>query len=614
MKTLESIATPRVLLSVLMLGAAVLIICVAVTLFGNTATKLTYVNFLVSLIAVLGLTVYSGNSGILSFGHVGFMALGAQISATLTTAPAIKISALPLLPTYLQTTQFGFAAAIIVTLIAVSIIAFVVAIPITKLGGASGTIATLGFLIIVNSLIVGAQGITRGSQAMYGIPPLAGVWVATALCLATLFVARAYRDSIPGLLLRSSREDEAAANAIGIDVIRQRRLAFVISAVICALAGVVLAHSLTVFSAKVFYLDMTFSLIVMYVIGGAGSVTGAIVGVVTVTMLIELLRRLEPGVTLGPVVLPQIFGLTVIGLSIVVLLILLRRRQGLVGDSEVEDPFFADRMAKPGGLGMPVETQAPAVLAAKDLTKSYGGIVALNGVNLSLSSGEVLGLIGPNGSGKTTLLGCLAGTHTPTAGSVMLASKQISGLPAHRIARLGIGRTFQTVRLFGRLSVIENVKAALAQKFGDRGVGELESMAVDLLEALGIADMQNRRANELAYGLQRRLEIARALATNPRFMLLDEPAAGMNEAETRDLLATLRKVTSERGIGLLIVDHDMALIVELCDRVAVLNKGQVIAEGKPREVLENVAVREAYIGRRSANRAKTVTNKEEDDA
>jgi branched-chain amino acid transport system permease protein len=611
----EASFSPRVVLGVAILGTMLGGICLLVLAFGDNATRLTYVNALVSLIAVLGLTVYSGNSGILSFGHVGFMGLGAQISATLTTAPEVKADALPLLPDFILSTQLGLPAAILAAVLLVGVIAMVVAIPISKLSGASGTIATLGFLIIVNSVIIGAQGITRGSQAMYGIPPLATAWVATLLCLGVLWVALTYRDSLPGLLLRSSREDEAAAYAIGIDVVRQRWLAFIVSAMICALAGCVLAHSLTVFSAKTFYLEMTFSLIVMYVVGGAGSVTGAVVGVTAVTLLTEVLRRLEPGFTLGPVVVPQIFGLTVVGLSVAILLVLILRRQGLVGLAEVDD-LFRPVLPRPAPLSLgalpapPTDrVSAPITLKTVDLRKSYGGLLALDGVNLTLSSGEVLGLIGPNGSGKTTLLGCLTGTHAPTGGAVILAGQNLSGYPPHRIARLGIGRTFQTVRLFGRLTVMENVTAALAQKAGGHGRAAMEWKAVELLERLGIGTMQGRLANELAYGLQRRLEIARALATDPHFMLLDEPAAGMNEAETRDLLHTLRKVVDERGIGLLIVDHDMSLIVDLCDRVAVLNKGQLIAEGKPEAVLAEPAVREAYVGRRAAARTQQETNR-----
>lgn len=599
-KSLGVLVSPKLLLGVICLCAAIAFLSVLVSVFGNNSVKLTYVGALISLISVLGLTVFSGNSGILSFGHVGFVALGAQISATLTTPTAIKTGALPLLPDVIKQIQLDLPAAILVTLLLVGLFALIVSIPIGRLSGPSASISTLGLLIIVTSLLVGAQGITRGSQAMYGIPPLTTVAVATVAALIVILVARAYRDSVPGLMLRSSREDEAAAFAIGIDVVRHRRIAFVISAMICALAGVLFAHSITVFSSRSFTLDMTFSLIVMYVVGGAGSVTGAVAGATSVTLLIEILRRIEPGIQIGSLAIPQVFGLTVVGLSLAIILVLIKRRQGLFGLQEIDDILLQDRRVTAGAAV--VQTPAATDLQTLELahvTKAYGGVVALDDVSFCLNAGEILGLVGPNGSGKTTALGCLAGTHQLTGGQVKLSGKDVTGWPAYKIARAGVGRSFQTVRLFSRLTVLENVKGALAQSFGGLSHAEMEAMAVSLLETLGIADRQNDHANELAYGLQRRLEIARAIATNPRFLLLDEPAAGMNEVETADLLITLRKVVDEHNIGLLIVDHDISLITGLCDRVIVLNKGQLIANGKPNEVWSIPEVREAYMGRRS---------------
>lgn len=600
MNDFDFLATRRFVASFSILAAVLVTSAVIVSLFGTNANHSTYVNMLVMLVAVLGLNFFSGNSGILSFGHVAFMALGAQISATLTMPTGIKASSLPLLPDVLKATVVGLPVAIVVTLAIIAVVALIVSIPLGRLAGATGTIATLGFLIITNSLIIGAQGFTRGSQAMFGIPAHVSIWTAIPLCLVVLFYARAYRDSRSGLFVRSGREDEAAAEAIGINIVLHRRIAFVGSAVICGLAGIMLAHSLTVFSAKAFYLELTFSLIVMYVVGGAGSVTGAFVGVAATTMLTETLRRLEPGVSIGPVHLPQIFGLTVVGLSLAILAILYFRREGIMGLREVED-LLPQRWlrSQPQARTPQLVAHEPGSLEAVGVRKAYGGVIALDDVSLALKSGEILGLIGPNGSGKTTLLGCLAGTHSVSAGQIMLAGRSVGHAGAYNIARIGVGRTFQTVRLFKRLSVLENVKAALARRFSHLSHRQLEGQAQFLLEALGISEMRDRQACELAYGLQRRLEIARALAISPQFLLLDEPAAGMNEEETRDLLQTLRKVVRERGIGLLIVDHDMELITTLCDRIAVLNKGQLIANGPPASIWENATVREAYLGRRS---------------
>ncbi|MEA2782473.1 MAG: branched-chain amino acid transport system ATP-binding protein livM [Rhodospirillaceae bacterium] len=591
-------------------GAALLAALVAIpaliiyaSVGGAPITAL--IHFLALLVAVMALGVFTGNSGILSFGHVAFMALGAQVSATLTMAPALKRSMLPLLPDFVMQAHLGLWPALLVTLIVVGVVALLVGLPICRLGGSSASIATLGLLIIVNSVIIGAQGITRGSQAMYGIPRLIDVPTALLLALAAVVVARLFRDSVPGLLLRASRDNEAAAQSIGVDVPRQRLIAWVVSAMIASVAGVVTAHQLTVFSAKEFYFGLTFAVIVMQVVGGMMSVTGSVAGAILITLVIEVLRRLENGFDLGIVQVPQVFGLTEIGLSLIVILTLYWKREGLFGYVEI-DPFRRRGRQIADSAAPQADAQAAAVpvgsLVLERLSKSYGGLLAVDGVDLSLRTGEILGLIGPNGSGKTTLLGCLAGTHRASAGRVLLDGRDITRLPAYRIARLGIGRTFQTIRLFAHLTVQENIEAALAQRHGRAGRREIEARAEQLLDQLRIAGLKDRIAGTLAYGQQRRVEIARALALDPRFLLLDEPAAGMNEAETADLMGILAWLARERGLGLLVVDHDMSLIMRLCHRVAVLNKGQLIASGAPAEVQRDPAVREAYLGRRHAER------------
>lgn len=574
---------------------------------GSPSVHLIFLNFTVSLVAVLGLNVFSGNSGILSFGHVGFLALGAQISATLTMPSALKTSALPLLPDFLQTAELGLWSATAITLVVVALVAALVAIPICRLGGAASTIATLGLLIIINSLIVGAQGVTRGSQAMYGVPRLISIPTAMIFVIAALVLARLYRDSIPGLKMRAARENEAAAMASGINVRAQRYIAFVLSAVICAMAGIVFAHTFSVFSAKSFYLDMMFAQIVMLVVGGIGSITGAIFGTTAVLGISEILRRLEHGFDFFGLQVPQIFGLTVSGLSLTILVVLYFRRSGIVGDKEIEFflPFLRQKLKSTPAI--PASNSiAPQILVLNAVEKRFGGLIAVDNVSLQIRTGEVLGLIGPNGSGKTTLLGCIAGTHPLSSGSVELDGRRLSGLPAHRVARFGLSRSFQTVRLFARLSVLENVKTAMAQREAGLGQAELDSRSLALLAELRIADLAEREAGTLAYGQQRRLEVARALAAYPSFLLLDEPAAGMNEVETVELLDILRRLVRTRGIGMVIVDHDMHLIVNLCDRVAVLNKGQIIAEGDPLSVTRDPRVQEAYLGRRAKEKAKLI--------
>jgi branched-chain amino acid transport system permease protein len=594
---------PQATRSAIVMALGLAVPCALIGLLGSNPMVTTVTNFLIMLIAVSALGLFSGNSGILSFGHCAFMALGAQISATLTIPPALKKTAFPLLADPILQSQFGLVMALLASVLIVGLIAYLVGLAICRLNGSSATIATLGLLIIVESLIVAAQGYTRGNQAVYGIPKLATWPVALALAVGTIVIARLYRDSRVGLLLRAARENHAAAQSIGIDIPVQRQVAWVLSAMLSALAGALLAHFLTVFSAKQFYFDLAFAIIVMQVVGGLSSVAGSVTGAVLVTAAIEILRRLENGIDLGVFQVPQIFGLTQIGLCLIVLAILYTRREGLMGFAEIDR--FLPFLRKPGNAATgttpaPAHVKPSGILALEKVSKSYGGLLAVSEVDLELRVGEVLGLIGPNGSGKTTLLGCIAGTHAPSGGRVRIDAIDITGRPAHEVARQGIGRTFQNIRLFAHMTAAENVKAALTQRWPHLGHAELSQRSRHLLDELKIADLAEREAGTLAYGQQRRLEIARALALEPRFLLLDEPAAGMNESETADLLGILGWLVKDRGLGLLVVDHDMQLIMRLCDRIAVLNKGQLIALGSAAEVQASPAVREAYLGRRHA--------------
>ncbi|BCH26269.1 ABC transporter ATP-binding protein [Mesorhizobium sp. L-8-3] len=233
-------------------------------------------------------------------------------------------------------------------------------------------------------------------------------------------------------------------------------------------------------------------------------------------------------------------------------------------------------------------------LKATGVTVEFAGLRALNGVSLALGGGEIVGLIGPNGSGKTTLINAITGQVPLAGGSVTLDSETISGLPPRAIALKGITRSFQIVRLFNNLTVAENVEAA-ALAHGD-GQRVARAKAATLLDEFGLAGKADDLGGVLSYGDKRRVEIARALAADPCFLLLDEPAAGMNEAETETLLGLLSDLPRSRGLGLLIIDHDMGLIMRLCGRLHVLASGRTIAEGSPQEVRTNPAVIEAYLG------------------
>lgn len=234
-------------------------------------------------------------------------------------------------------------------------------------------------------------------------------------------------------------------------------------------------------------------------------------------------------------------------------------------------------------------------LTIQGLCKYFFGLRALDGVNLTLARGEILGLIGPNGSGKTTLINVVSGLLRATSGQVFVDGREMTNRKPYQIAHAGLARTFQTIRLFRELTVLENVEVAAVSMGLYRA--EARKRALDILEEIGIARWSEMRAGGLPYGLERRVEVARALATRPSFLFLDEPAAGLNEDESEELLQILVALPSKKNLGMLIVDHDMRLIMRLCHRLHVLNFGKTIGEGKPEDVRKIPDVLQAYLGK-----------------
>ena len=255
------------------------------------------------------------------------------------------------------------------------------------------------------------------------------------------------------------------------------------------------------------------------------------------------------------------------------------------------------------------DPNAPPLIEARGLSKSFRGLRALEGYDLRLAPHSIHGVIGPNGAGKTTLFHLLSGFLSPTSGTIAFEGRDITGSAAYKVSRIGIGRTFQNIRLFGELSVLDNVRIAVQRKSGPSLLGslvsspsfrrsevELEGRAMELLALFGLADQADRPARNLSYGDQRRLEIARAVGAEPKVLLLDEPNAGMNPIETQELLGLIRRLREELGITIVLVAHDIPLVMNLCDRIQVLNYGRLIAEGDPAAVRANPDVIAAYLG------------------
>ncbi len=547
--------------------------------------------FLISLTAIAAMGLYSGNSGILSFGHLAFMAIGAYVAALLTLPAQIKRATLPALPDWFATIELSLFPATLIAIAVTMIVAAGVGLAIWRLERSAATIATLALLIIAHGVLIGWRDVTRGAQTFFGVPRETTIWVAAGGALIALVVARLYRDSASGLRLRAGRENSIAAATVGVNVPRERFIAFVLSAGLMALSGALIAHFLGAFSPKKFYFTDTFFLLAMLIVGGMTTVTGTMSGAVVVTLVTELLRRFESGFDLGFIAVPQIFGTTQIGIALLILFALAHRPDGLVGLKEWEEWLVPARRAVV--TPKPLSPAKAEALNARNITKRFGGLVATNDISLMIKPGEILGLIGPNGSGKTTLLNLLSGVLKPDTGSVMRGERDLLDLPPHKIVDVGIARTYQNIRLFPTLSVYQNVQvAALSTKGGS----DADARTAGALNWLGLGHVAEAAASTLSYGDQRRVEIARALVCQPSLIFLDEPAAGMNREETDALMKTLRNLNGELGIGILLVDHDLALINALCQRIVVLNEGHNIAEGPPEEVRNDPAVIEAYLG------------------
>ncbi|MDH6230529.1 branched-chain amino acid transport system permease protein [Mesorhizobium soli] len=585
-------------------------VCAALFLPGSGQRLVTL--FLINLIAVLGFGIYSGNSGIMSFGHVGFMALGAYASGLLTMNPVVQKTALPHLPEWLAGWGMSFPLALLVAIVVVAVVAVVIGLPVARLGGSSASICTLGFLVIVHVVLVASGDITRGSQTFFGVPRAVDIWVALPCALLAIAVARIYRDSNSGLKLRASREDEIASTAVGVNVRLHRFCAWVLGAMLAGAAGALFAHFLGAFSPKDFYFNLTFMLLAMLILGGISTVSGAVVGTATIMLIVEVLRKFEGGVDLGFLSLPTVFGLTDIGIGLAILIVMYRLQDGLMGVREIDEKLpFLRRL---GGQAKAAEVPAATApdrdtsLKVDNVGRRFAGLIALENASFDIVPGRVTGLIGPNGAGKSTLINCVSGVVPASSGKVLIDGRDVVSLPTYAVPKAGLGRTFQNIRLFRNLTVLENVTVAASAV---AGAGEdAEALARCYLAEVGLADFADRLAGTLSYGAQRRLEIARALALKPRYLLLDEPAAGMNPAETQELMQMLDSIRHKYKLGLLVVEHDLKLIMRLCDVVVVLNKGQQIAMGTPAEIQANPAVVEAYIGRKRSGKSPAASQSE----
>ncbi len=560
---------------------------------GDSGTRLMTL-MLIDLIAVLGLQTFVGNSGVLSFGHVGIAGLAAYATAILCTPAALKASVLLDAPLGLAHVELAATLATVIGVLFGVACGMLVGLVVLRLSGMAASIVSLAALIVVNTLLTNASSVTGGAEGFFGIPPFSSRALLLVLVLGALVLARLFRESRVGRQLQAGRDDELAAAALGVRLVRVRLAGWAVSLVLVSLSGALRAQFLGTITPEEFSFELTFTTLAMLIVGGSAGVTGAVAGTLLITAASEGARVLGDGASLGFVRFPTIGGLPTLVLGLTLVIVMALRSEGLFGRFELDE--LLPRRRAPRAAPVPAPTPARRgddadVLRAQDVEVRFGRIVAVAGASLEVARGEVVGLIGPNGAGKSTLLNAISGVFPPTAGAVLLGAQDLTRQPPWQISRAGISRTFQNIRLFDHLTAAENVQAAAFA----HGAADGEAVMALLAEA-GIAELAQRFPSTLSYGHQRRLELARALATAPAFLLLDEPAAGMNASESQELGATIQRIRERHGCGIVVIDHDLPFVFDLCDRVYVLAEGRVLASGTPEQVRSDARVIESYLG------------------
>ena len=573
------------------LGLGLLVLSLIIWGSGDKVIERTLTVALINTVMVIGLYIFIGNSGVLAFGHMAFALIGAYAVAWFTMSPFKKSFALDL-PAFLAENTLPLLPSAIISSLLAALVALVVGIPLMRLSGIAASIGTFAVLMIFYTLYSNWDSWTFGASTLVGIPIYVNFWVALAWAGVALLVATIYQKSRFGLALRASRENEAAARAVGINVPTQRLIAFVLSGFFMGLGGVLQAHYVGSIVVRGFWLGPTFIALAMLMIGGQRSLTGAVVGVIVVSALQEVLRQIE-------VVIEQ-YGLSQLVIALLMLTILILRPRGIAKGREIAWPFARQAAVAPAAATQAIVAAGGDMeerLEAHDISVNFEGLAAVDEVTVSMGRNEIFGLIGPNGAGKTTLVNVLTGFQKPTHGRVVLAGVDVTGMPPHRIGRRGLARTFQAVRLYPDMLVIENLEAAAVGTGLSRREASRRARAI--LEWMNFTDKAYDHADTLPYGDERRVGIGRALAMAPHFVLLDEPAAGMSDAECDDLMALISRIPGDFGCGVLLIEHNMRVIMGVCDRIHVIDSGRTIGEGTPQEIQANPEVIRAYLGSRS---------------
>jgi len=571
-----------------------------------------------ALIAV-GLTLLGGHAGQISLGQAAFYGIGAYISAITTLRYGVN-------PWLAMVLAMGGAA----------LLAYLVGAPILILRGHFFVLGSLGLNIIVDVLIRNFQSLTGGPSGLTGIPPLAlgsvalrgdriYYFLAWGAALSAVWLSRNLIASRVGRALAAVRASEVAAATLGINPARYKARTFALSAAFAGLAGSLYVHYLSFVSPSPFVFEFSITLLVMSVLGGIAYLPGAVLGAAILTVLREALRTILPRFFRAGA--SAEYEIIVFGLLLAAVVIfapggvwpfvarILGLGRGAIGETSTPIDAIPGGSAAPLSAAPPSPQAAPSgegvnpaqpLLEVHGLTKRFGGLVAVDDLSFQVSPGEIYAVIGPNGAGKTTVFNLISGVLRPNRGRISLRGRPLTDLPAYDVAAEGVARTFQTPLIFADLTVAQNVMLGMHRRLragfltamlrlavAEERAARAETLAY--LEQVGLERLSRAPAGELPFGAQRLLEMARALATRPRLLLLDEPASGLSAGERADLVALIRRIR-DGGVTVLLVEHDMALVMGLADRVLVLNYGQRIAEDAPGVVRQDPRVIGAYLG------------------
>jgi branched-chain amino acid transport system ATP-binding protein len=513
------------------------------------------------------LNVLLGLAGEVSLGQGGFLALGAYGVGILTTKAGLNFwEALPL------------------AVLLVAAISAALSIPALRVTGPYLAMVTIAFGFIVESISIEWRDLTGGSSGLTGIPAPFGTGgtalLACGLCVVALVSFHYFARSPLGLAMQALASAPSAARGVGISAVPVRTAAFVLAAVAAGLAGGLQAALTGFIAPSSFPFSQSILFLLVVVVGGAGRTLGPLVGSAVVVFLPEVLAGLAE------------YRLLVFGAGL--LIVLWAAPGGIAGAvARFLMPESAPSPEPDPDLALAHITGSRGSLAAEGVRVAFGGVIAVAGVDMTAQPGRVTSVIGPNGAGKTTLLNLVSGFQRPDSGTVRVGGREITGQAAHEVARAGLARTFQTAQPFAGLSVLDNVRLGLLR--GSWRGEAPAALARALLSLVGYSGSETRPAATLPHVDRRLVEIARALGTAPAVLLLDEPAAGLSDADTVKLGGLLQRL-ARAGLAVVLVEHDMALVMSISDEIIVLDAGRRIAAGPPAVVRNDPAVKTAYLG------------------